>query len=79
MDRRDRIDEVDFEDAWLEHPLTHKRRRELERKRVSALGSLITAASSSSDADVRGALCRFRELDALVVDLGGARFSEGAK
>lgn len=76
MTERDRIDEVDFEDAWLEHPITHKKRRDLEKKRQSALSSLVSAAHTSVDADVRGALVKFRELDQLVVDLGGVKFAE---
>lgn len=79
MSIEEQIDRMDFEDSWLEHPLTIRKRRELEKRRRAALASLVTAASCSSDPQVRGALTRYRELEDIVIDLGGVRFSEEVK
>jgi len=79
MNIEDRIDQMDFEESWLEHPLTLKKRRELEKRRRAALAALVSAASVSSDPVVRGALMKFRELEDIVVELGGVRYSEEVK
>lgn len=79
MNIEDRIDREDYEQAWLEHPLTIHKRRELEKRRRAALACLVAASSVSSDPVVRGWLMKFRELEDIVVDLGGVRFSEEVK
>jgi hypothetical protein len=79
MSIEDRIDQMDFEESWLEHPLTIKKRRELEKRRRAALAQLVAASSISSDPVVRGALMKFRELEDLVIELGGVRYAEEVK
>jgi len=76
MNIEDKIDRMDYEEGWLQHPLTLHKRRELEKRRRQALACLIASASVSSDPAVRGALMRFRELEDIVIDLGGVRYAE---
>ena len=75
----DRIDEQDFEDAWLQHPLTLQKRKALEKRRVSALLSLLSGAMTSSDPTVRDAVAKYREVDLLVVELGGTKLTHEVK
>jgi hypothetical protein len=76
MNIEDKIEQADYEEAWLDHPITQKRRRELEKKRMAALNSLVSAAAVSGDPVVRAAFTKYRELDSLVVGLGGVRHAE---
>jgi hypothetical protein len=75
----DKIDRMDFQESWLQHPLTIHKRRELEKRRRAALAGLVASASVSSDPVVRGALMKFRELEDLVLDLGGVRYADEVK
>lgn len=79
MSIEDRFDRLDLEESWLQHPLTLHKRRELEKRRRHALAGLVASAAVSSDAAVRGQLMKFRELEDLVMELGGVRFAEEVK
>jgi hypothetical protein len=79
MSIEDKIEQADYEEAWLDHPITQKRRRELERKRGAAIAHLISTALNSMDPEVRAAAAKYREIDLLVVGLGGVRFFEEVK
>jgi hypothetical protein len=79
MNLEDRLDRLDLEESWLEHPLTLHKRRDLEKRRRSALAGLVASAAVSSDPAVRGQLMKFRELEDLVMELGGLRYTEEVK
>lgn len=79
MNTEEKAELADLENAWHNHPITLKRRADMEERRINALAGILSAAATSTDPAVRAAIAKYREVDGIVISLGGRRYWDGVK